>query len=123
MTLMMIIKLIKNIKYHILIKQIRSSFSVTFVIYQKRNQFLCLLYYYHHHHQYCYFHYYCITVIIIIIIIIVSINIILLHYYLRAGILVNDTAILMARRGSSAQERVLCGCKLTEAEVSACGRC
>ena len=50
-------------------------------------------------------------------------NIILLHYYLRPGILVKDTAILMARRGSSAQERVLCGCELTEAKVAACGRC
>ena len=34
--------------------------------------------------------------IIIIIIIISSMNIILLHYYLRAGILAKDTAILMA---------------------------
>ena len=116
-TMIIIITLIKNSKYLILIKQIRSSFSLTFVIYQKQNQFLCLLYYYHYH-----YHYY-IIIIIIIIIIISSMNIILLHYYLRAGILVNDTAILMARRGSSAQERVLCGCKLTEAEVSACGRC
>ena len=93
---MIIFTLVKNCKYLILIKQIRSSFSVTFVIYQKRNQFLSVLYYYHYHYQYYYYHYCYITVIIIIIIIIISMNTILLHYYLRAGVLVKDTAILMA---------------------------
>ena len=51
----------------------------------------CLLYYYHYHYQYYYYRYYYIIIIIIIIIII---SIMLLHYYLRAGILVKDTAIL-----------------------------
>ena len=95
MTMMIIITLIKNSKYLILIKQIRSSFSVTFVIYHKRNQFLCLLYYYY----YYYYYHCCIIIIIIIIIIISSMNIILLHYYLRAGILVKDTAIINSWQG------------------------
>ena len=97
---MIIITLNKNSKYLISIKQIRSSFSVTFVIYRKRNQFLSSLllslslsilslslllyyyyyyyYYYHHHHQQQYEYYF-------------------IALLFTSRYLVKDTAILLAR--------------------------